>query len=131
MDQQDRNELHRRLENWAHVYADRYRKQCAPGFRLYRSPDHYYDGETPRAIDHRDAEKIQIAWLLLEERDRILVGWWHILRPHPVMLLRRVNRIGPTIIRLHSLNHYIRGAEEKLSQHLANCKNQQYDELTI
>ena len=122
-----RYELHNRLENWARVYADRYRKQCAPGFRLYRSPDTYHDGDTPAVLDHRDAERVQLAWLLCGERDRVLIGWWHILRSNPHVLIRRVNRIGPTIIRQDTLEHYIRLAEDDLQLHIVSDAKHRYD----
>jgi len=111
--------LHQRLENWGAVYQDRYRKQCSPGFERYRSPDLYHDGETPRVLDYRDAERVQTAWLKLGARDRVLLGGWYILLARPEILIRRVNRIGPTIITRHTLEHYIRWAERRLAQHLA------------
>lgn len=126
MNGEERFELHRRLENWARVYADRFKKECAPGFRLYRSPDTYHDGETPRAFDYRDAERVQAAWLQLGARDRILIGWWHILNANPHVLVRRVNRIGPTMITQRTLEHYIRCAENELQLHLVVPRKMRY-----
>lgn len=111
----DIGRLHLRLENWARVYADRFKKQCSPGFRLWRSPDYFFDGDTPAVMDVLDADEVQAAWLTLSAQDRVALGVWWIHAKLPLhWMIREINRQGPLTVRPHNVTHYIRGAERHL-----------------
>lgn len=82
-------EMHKRLENWAHSCYSGEGGSTTPMFRLYRA-DNYERESSGVSIDHHDAHKIAKGVSMLPIMHRQALNWDYLIEGSPMKIRRQL-----------------------------------------